>query len=133
MSLGTGSGKSLTMVFVARMLRAVGVSDAWEPLEVARWLVRVRLAPGAPAEAVHQGTRGVMQGVASRHDALPVLIELAKALLELPADHPAAHDLLAHWLPAAFPSGMPQLFATSLDPLVPPRLRAVWTATKRRC
>jgi len=109
-------------------VRAVGRSGAWEPLELARWIVRISLAGGDPAKITPRLALALLEGVTSQPDALPQLIAITQPLLELPGEHPALVAFITYLLPTTFPEGVPRLYRAAIDPSeVPPALRSTWS------
>ena len=107
--------------------RALGRADLWEPLDIARWIVRISLASDDPAKLTPRLALALMQGIDDRPDTVPQLIAITQPLLELPAEHPALVAFLSYLLPTTFPRGIPRLYAAAIDPSeVPGKLRTTW-------
>jgi len=104
----------------------LGAAPGWDALEVARWLVRICLAQHDASRMPVDLSIGLLHGVAKRTDGLPILIGVGQALLELPAEHPAAVAFVTVLLPSAWPRGIPRLLKAALDDEVPSSLRGVW-------
>jgi hypothetical protein len=87
-----------------RAAEALGEADGWSPMEHARWLVRLCLAPD-PADAAFnfELALAVMRGMTRRSDGNERLAEITEALVELPPNHPALQAFLEVLLPSLWP------------------------------
>ncbi len=107
--------------------RRLGAARRWEPLDHARWLVRLSLAPPGPLNKPLAGA--ILEGISQRTDGAPFLAEMFLALLELPPDHPATNWLLELLIPSGWRGERlgRVLKAVPLD-AVPRQLRDAWEA-----
>jgi hypothetical protein len=70
-------------------MRRLGAGTGWEPLDHARWIVRLALAPSGDDNAPLVGA--LLQGIQSRNDALEFMAGVLRELFLLAPDHPAIH------------------------------------------
>jgi hypothetical protein len=74
-------------------MRRLGAGMGWEPLDHARWIVRLALAPSGDGNGPLVGA--LLQGVQSRTDATPFMAGVLRELFLLAPDHPAIHLAIA--------------------------------------
>lgn len=99
----------------------LGLAAEHTPLEHARWVVRLLLAPDDGTDfGVRCATR-LAQALATRPDAVPRLLEITTGLLdELEEDHPARLLWVDLLLPQAWRGGAPPAFTSALGGKLPP-------------
>ncbi len=115
-----------TVGLAAASVRGLGSAQGWEPLELARWIVRLALAPLHPARATALAL-ALTNGIAERPDGLAVLADICLALFDLPDDHPVLVLFLDELLPSAWPQGLPDALVAGVDDArVPEVHRALW-------
>ena len=85
----------------------LGESPSWDPVDQARWVVRLATVPQEPPQARLLG-RHLMMGAAMRRDGPTRVAAITNAMLGLPPDHMALTQYLEGLLPAAWPNGAPQ-------------------------
>lgn len=107
----------------------------WQPLEHARWLVRLALAPDGDGTGFNLDLAALITRTIARErdDAVPRMAAIAQAVLELEAEHPATLAFVAHLLPDAFGRAPPRAFTDAIDwSEVPMRTRELFRAALRR-
>ena len=104
----------------------LGAAEGFEPLDLARWMVRISLAPDG-TRVTPELTLALIRGVLSRPDGLAYLEAITRELLELPPEHPALLAFVHFLLPRAWEGGVPARFrdAIPLD-AIPVALRPAW-------
>ena len=80
--------------------RNLGASRKWDPIEQARWLVQLSMAPKGTLNK--KLASALLSGIALRTDGPPVLADMIDAMLELPADHPAMRWLVELLIPSGW-------------------------------
>lgn len=87
-----------TLTVALSAVERLGRASGWEPLDHARWLVRMALAPegGGNAPLIV----ALLEGIRSRDDSIDFMAGLLRPMLDLPPDHPAS-QLLIEELPEA--------------------------------
>lgn len=105
----------------------LGAAEGFEPLDQARWMVRISLAPDG-TRITPELTLSLVRGVLSHPDGCDRLVAITLELLELPPEHPALLAYVHFLLPQAWDDGVPARFRDAV-PLhaVPPSLQAAWT------
>ncbi|MEM6929506.1 MAG: hypothetical protein AAF602_21380, partial [Myxococcota bacterium] len=107
--------------------RRLGAARRWEPLDHARWLVRLSLAPPGPLNKPLAGA--ILEGISQRTDGAPFLAEMFLALLELPPDHPATNWLLELLIPSGWRGErLGRVLKAVPRDAVPRQLRDAWEA-----
>jgi len=107
--------------------RRLGAARRWEPLDHARWLVRLSLAPPGPLNKPLAGA--LLEGISQRTDGTPFLAEMFLALLELPPDHPATNWLLELLIPSGWRGErLGRVLKAVPRDAVPRQLRDAWQA-----
>jgi hypothetical protein len=86
----------VSMVAMERLGRGAG----WEPLDHARWVVRLALAPSG--EANSPLIVSLLDGIRARPDAVPFMTGVLSPMLELPPDHPGLGMLIDGLEPAGW-------------------------------
>ncbi|MEQ1570084.1 MAG: hypothetical protein ABMA64_30905 [Myxococcota bacterium] len=81
-----------TIAVASAAFRALGAGRDWEPLDHARWLVRLALAP--PGIGNVPLVTALLGGIRQRADGVRFLSGVVAALVELPPDHEASVLLL---------------------------------------
>ncbi len=104
----------------------LGAAEGFEPLDHARWMVRISLAPDG-TRITPELTLALLRGVLSRADGMEYLEFITRELLELPPEHPALLAFVHFLLPRAWDDGVPKRFRDTI-PLdaVPLALRPAW-------
>lgn len=80
-------------LIVAHSLRLLGSAPGWEPLELARWVVRLALADRM--DGGRTLVTELLRGIGDRPDAEPFLATTLDPLLDLQPEHPALPCLVA--------------------------------------
>lgn len=70
----------------------LGRAREWEPLDLARWIVRVALAPRASNNRTL--VTAILQGIRNRPDASAFLAGVLRSMFELPPEHEAVRALV---------------------------------------
>lgn len=107
----------------------LGAATGWEPLDHARWIVRLTTAvPGRdPTSMGWQMAAALARSLGRRRDAIDRITLITSAFLELPVDHPTLEAWLDHLLLEVWPSAAPDRFVTAIDVLpMRPRVRSAW-------
>jgi len=104
----------------------LGAAEGFDPLDHARWMVRISLAPDG-SRITPDLTLSLFRGMQSRPDAMERMEAIALELLELPPEHPALLAFVHFLLPRVWDDGVPTKFAAAI-PLeaVPNALREAW-------
>jgi hypothetical protein len=84
----------------------LGKASRWEPLDHARWLVRMTLAPQGSGMA-RELSREIMRGMSSRPDGPSWVAAIVNAMVGLPKDHASLAAFHEYVLQAAWPEGAP--------------------------
>jgi hypothetical protein len=110
--------------------RRLGFASLWEPLDHARWLVRLILAPDGDATRYNQELAlAMLQSLLKRADGMDRMITIAKAIFELPPDHEALHYFIESVLPQLWSEGPPKEFIREVEPhKQPTEIRSAWRA-----
>jgi hypothetical protein len=105
----------------------LGSAEGFEPLDLARWLVRISLAPDA-SRITPELALALVRGMLAHPDGAGRLVAVTLALLELPAEHPALLAFVHFLLPQAWDERPPASYrrAIPLDE-VPPALQLAWS------
>ncbi|HHO49567.1 MAG TPA: hypothetical protein ENK18_01560 [Deltaproteobacteria bacterium] len=107
--------------------RNLGASRAWEPLDHARWMVRLSLAPPGPLN--QPLAKALLEGIGIRTDNTPFVAKMFMALLELPPDHPAINWMLELLIPSGWRGErLARLLRSIPSDRVPRQLRDAWAA-----
>ena len=85
----------------------LGKATRWEPLDHARWLVRMTLAPQG-AGIARELAREIMRGMSSRPDGPAWVAAIVNAMVGLPRDHAALAAFHEYVLQTAWPEGAPR-------------------------
>jgi len=111
-----------------RVAERLGGAASWEPLDHARWVVRLALAPDGDQTGFSETLiEGLVSGLIARFDAGPHVGRLVVEMMQLPPDHPALVGLLLRWLPAAWSGRIPASFIEVVECAgVPPVLEDFW-------
>ena len=96
-----------------RAARQLGAANEWTPLDHARWIVRLALAPQESGLA-EELLADLLVGLVNRFDAAPHLAGVVRELMQLGPDHPALSGLLLRWLPDAWRARMPAAFVEAV-------------------
>ena len=80
--------------------RYLGVGSEWEPLDHARWLVRLAMAPDAGINFNDTLEVALIEGIAARPDTKAHMSAVQEAMLGLSNDHPALGRFLNELMPA---------------------------------
>ncbi len=104
----------------------LGAAEGFEPLDHARWMVRISLAPDG-SRITPDLTLSLLRGMLRRPDATERMEAIALELLELPPEHPALLAFVHFLLPRIWEDGVPERFIAAI-PLdtVPYTLRGAW-------
>jgi hypothetical protein len=95
---------------------ALGRAAAWEPLDHARWLVRLILAPDPSATGLNeQLAYTLIHALGTRPDAIDRLADITHAFFELPRDHLALRVFAERLLPNAWNGPVPYEFFHAID------------------
>lgn len=94
--------------------RQLGAAATWTPLDHARWIVRLALAP-QDSELAEELLAELLVGLVGRFDAAPHLAAVVRELMQLGPEHPALSGLLTRWLPDAWKSRMPSAFVEAVQ------------------
>jgi hypothetical protein len=88
------AGQPAAAVLAAAKLamERLGAAAEWEPLDHARWVVRLALAP--PGMANVPLIQALLRGIRARPDAVAFMTGLLRPMLDLPPDHDASIALL---------------------------------------
>jgi hypothetical protein len=89
-----------TAALASVAMKRLGQASEWEPLDHARWIVRLALAPAG--EANEPLLVALLQGIRARPDATSFMADLVRLLFELPPDHEAPQLLLEELEPAGW-------------------------------
>ncbi|MCA9569251.1 MAG: hypothetical protein KC656_15485, partial [Myxococcales bacterium] len=108
--------------------RQLGAAGGWTPLDHARWIVRLTLAPQQSGMA-EELLEALLEGLVGRFDAAPHVASLVAELFQLGPEHPALVGLMKRWLPRAWRSRMPSAFVEAVKVRgVPPDVKLLWDA-----
>jgi len=110
--------------------RRLGFASTWEPMEHARWLVRLILAPDGDATRYNQSLAlSMLKSLLKRADGMDRMVTMAKAIFELPPDHEALRYFIEDLLPQLWKDGPPDEFVREVDPRKQPtEIRSAWRA-----
>ncbi len=89
-----------------RCAELLGAGPGWEPLDLARWVVRVAMAPHADDLPLLL-LISLVQGLASRDDGPTWVAAVTSAMIGLHSEHPALQLYLQDVLPHAWPDAPP--------------------------
>jgi len=108
--------------------RRLGFASMWSPLEHARWLVRMILAPDGDASGYNRALGlAMLQSMLNRADGLDRVIAIAKALFDLPPDHEALRFFIEDVLPRLWREGPPEAFMRAVQVhKQPTEIRSAW-------
>ncbi|MBW1880623.1 MAG: hypothetical protein JRJ84_19885, partial [Deltaproteobacteria bacterium] len=110
--------------------RRLGFASTWEPMDHARWLVRLILAPDGDATRYNQELAlSMLRSLLKRADGMDRMITMSKAIFELPPDHEALRYFIEDLLPQLWKGGPPEEFVRELEPhKQPTEIRSAWRA-----
>jgi hypothetical protein len=124
--LGQPSDSDLEIDVAHAATRALGLGGVWQPLEHARWLARIVLAPDIGIGLNEGLALTLIRSVAHRPDAIARISAITTAFLELPPDHLAVQIYAARLLPDTWLGGPPPELAQSIEPWRLRGLPPVW-------
>ena len=110
--------------------RRLGGALPWEPLDHARWIVRLTLAPDGDASGFNRTLAlAMLKAILKRTDGLDRIVAMAHAILELPPDHEALHAFIEDLLPRLWRQGPPDAFLDRV-PIEhqPTEIKSAWRA-----
>jgi len=110
--------------------RRLGFASTWEPMDHARWLVRLILAPDGDATRYNQALAlSMLRSLLKRADGMDRMVTMAKAIFELPPDHEALRTYIEDLLPQLWKDGPPDEFVREVEPKKQPtEIRSAWRA-----
>ncbi len=107
--------------------RSLGEARRWEPVDHARWLVRLALAPPGPLNK--KLAQALLEGIGRRTDGTPFLADMFVAILELPPDHQATSWMLELLIPSGWRGDrLRRVLRAVPRERVPHQLRDAWSA-----
>lgn len=95
--------------------RALGEADGAEPIDHARWIVRLCLAPDDGTAFQIALATAMVQGLATQPEAAVRMAAITNLLLDLEADHPALLTFVTYLLPNAWLGGLPRMYIQAVE------------------
>ncbi len=110
--------------------RRLGAGRGWEPLDHARWIVRLTLAPDGDASGYNRTLAlAMLKAILKRPDGLDRIVLMAHAILDLPPDHEALHLFIEDLLPRLWRNGPPEDFLDRVPvDRQPTEIKSAWRA-----
>lgn len=115
-------------VLCQALVERLGGSPPWSAYDLARWLVRLSLAPDGDDTAFGLALANqLLRAIARRPDGLMMITHMTRAFFDLPPHDPALRVFLARLLPNAWVDGPPSTYLDAIgSSRASPALLALW-------
>ncbi|MFT4624294.1 MAG: hypothetical protein ACI8PZ_002953 [Myxococcota bacterium] len=108
-------------------MQGLALAGGWTPLQHARWLARLVLAPDAGRGLNEELAHTLLRSIARRPDAIERIASITTAFLELPPDHAVVAAYTSRLLPSTWEDGPPPELVQAIEPWRLRSMAPVWS------